>query len=107
MTGLGGALAVFLVLAVTGIVGSDRNPVILILLEFLALVGAGYVAGRFAPSNAAAHGGIAGLTLFFVAAAISIALSPNSTGLELLVFGLVAAVLGSAGGAIAERGRHE
>jgi hypothetical protein len=107
MTGLGAALVVFLILAFIGVAGSDRNPVVLILLELLALVGAGYVAGRFAPSNAAVHGGMAGLMLFFVAAAISIALSPNSTGLELLVFGLVAAVLGSAGGAIAERRRHE
>jgi hypothetical protein len=107
MTGLGAALVVFLVLAFIGVAGSDRNPVILILLELLALVGAGYVAGRFAPSNAAAHGGMAGLALFFVAAAISIALAPNSTGFELLVFGLVAAVLGSAGGAIAERRRDD
>lgn len=79
---------------------------ILVILEFAALVVAGYIAGRFAPSGAAAHGGLAGLAVFFVAAAISVASSPGTNVLELLVLALVAAVLGSAGGAIAERRRR-
>lgn len=103
MTGLGGALAVFVVLFATGIVASGRNPAILIVLEFLALMGAGYVAGRFAPSSPVAHGGLAGIALFLVAGAVSIALSPTTAAPELLVLGVIAAVLGSAGGAIAMR----
>jgi hypothetical protein len=102
MTGLGSARIVFFVLWGTGIVGSGRNLIILVVLEFAALVLAGYIAGRFAPAGGAAHGGVAGLALFLVAGVISIAASPNSNVLELLVLALVAAVLGSAGGAYAD-----
>jgi hypothetical protein len=80
--------------------------VILIVLEFAALVIAGYIAGRFAPSGAAVHGGLAGMAVFFIAAVISVASAPGTNLVELLVLGLVAAVLGSAGGALAERRRR-
>lgn len=107
MAGLGGGLIVFLVLRVVGVIGSDGNPIVLIFLQFLSLVIAGYVAGRFTSPNPLLNGGMAGLVLFLIVAAISIAASARLNPFELAFLGLVAAVLGSTGGALAEWRRTE
>ena len=102
MAGLGAGLIVFLVLGIVGIIGPDGNAVVLIFLQFLSLVVAGYVAGRFTSPNPLLNGGMAGLALFLVIAAISIAASARLNPFELAFLGFVAAVLGSTGGALAE-----
>jgi len=108
MAGLGGGLIVFLLLAFVGVVGADGNAVVLIFLQFLSLVVAGYVAGRFTSPNPLLNGGMAGLLLFLIIAAISLAAGARLNPLELGLLGIVAAVLGSTGGALAaSRGRDE
>jgi hypothetical protein len=102
MAGLGGGLIVFLLLALLGVIGPDVNSIALIFLQFLSLVVAGYVAGRFTSPNPILNGGMAGLALFLVIAAISIAASARLNPFELTFLGLVAAVLGSSGGALAD-----
>ena len=53
------------------------------------------------------NGGLAGLTLFLVVAAISVAAAAGPNVVELALLGIVAAVLGSSGGALAEWRRRE
>lgn len=67
---------------------------------------AGYIAGRFAHSGAAAlNGGIAGLLIFLFVGVISLLAASGPNPIELIMLGVVAAVLGSAGGALADRRR--
>ncbi len=102
MTGLAGALLLFLVMGLFGIVDSRDDAVALIFLQFLGLVVSGYVAGRFARRDHAMHGGYAGLALFAVATAITLASDPGSGSLLVIAFtGLLAVVLGTAGGVLA------
>ena len=69
---------------------------------------AGYIAGRFAATGAAAvNGGIAGLLIFLFVGAISLLAASDVRPLELVMLGVVAAVLGSAGGVLADRRRTE
>jgi hypothetical protein len=103
MAGLGAGLAAFLVLGIVGILGPDTGAVPLIFIEFLSLVLAGYVGGRFAPVAPLAHGGLSGLLLFLAIGAIAIAAARSPSLFELGFFGIVAAVLGTSGAAIAGR----
>ena len=107
MAGLGGGLIVFLLLAVVGLAGPDGNAIVLIFLQFLSLDVAGYVAGRFTSPNPVLNGGMAGLLLFLVIAVISLAAAARLSPFELGFLGIVAAVLGSTGGALAEWRRRE
>jgi len=102
MAGLGIGLALFLLLAIVGLAAA----VVLIFLQFATLVFAGYVAGRFSPGTAALNGGLAALTAFLVVGALAVASAASPSPLELVIFGLIAAVLGSAGGVLAEWRRH-
>lgn len=103
MAGLGGTLAVFLILAAVGVVAPGRGLPLLVVLQLLGLVAAGWVAGRFAPpGGAAVHGGLAGLLLFVVAGAVSVAAGSGPDPVQLVLLGVVAAVLGSAGGVLAD-----
>ena len=102
MTGLGIALTLFLVMGITGIVNSPSDVVALISLQFLGLLSAGYVAGRLSGRDRVLHGGYAGIALFAVATVIALATEPGSANLLVIAFtGFLAAVLGSAGGALA------
>ena len=102
MTGLAGALLAFLMLGIIGFVDSPADLVPLLFLQFLALVVAGYVTGSLANEEPVRNGGYAGVLLFAVSSAITLAADPDSGNLLVIAFtGLVAAVLGSAGGAIA------
>ena len=79
-----------------------------ILIHLSATVFAGYIAGRFAPEGTAAvNGGIAGLLIFLFVGAISLLAASGPNPIELVMLGLVAAVLGSAGGVLADRRRTE
>jgi len=79
-----------------------------ILIHLSATVGAGYVAGRFAGAGTAAvNGGLAGLLIFLFVGVVSLLASAGPNPVELVMLGVVAAVLGSAGGVLADRRRVE
>ncbi|RPI23019.1 MAG: hypothetical protein EHM57_04560 [Actinobacteria bacterium] len=102
MAGLGAGLALFIVFGIVGL----TQTVVLVSLQFLTLVVAGYVAGRFAHGPATIDGSLAGLLAFLVIGAVAIAGSSNGPSpLEIAVLGVVAAVLGAAGGVLADRRR--
>lgn len=95
-------MIVFLGLGITGVVKSADDAVPLLFLEFLGIVAAGYVAARLAARDHVLHGGLAGLALFVIATGIALAADPASINILVIAFtGLVASVLGSAGGALA------
>ncbi len=99
MAGLVVALLAFILLGISGLVSPDRGEILLLFIQFLSLVIAGYVAGRLT-DNAEIHGGIAALISAFVSGLISI----TSTQVPLagiITLTLVAVVLGSAGGVLA------
>ena len=99
MAGLVVALLSFIFLGISGLVSPDRGEIFLLFLEFLALVIAGYVAGRLSEPPEL-HGGLAGLA----AALVTGLLSLTSAGVPftaLLTLTVVAAALGSAGGVLA------
>ena len=63
----------------------------------------GYVGGRLGPTAAGLHGSLAGLGLYTVFASLSL-ISGSPAGIPTLVlFGIVAAALGSGGGALGGR----
>jgi len=107
MAGLGLGLVAFLFLVVVGVVDSDGSgEIVLVVVQFASLGIAGYVAGRLSTRSSTFDGGIAGMLVFVVVTVISVA-GGSSLGVAPLVFlGLVAAVLGSAGGVLAEAGRR-
>ncbi len=78
-------------------------PLPAILIHLSATVFAGFVAGRLAHAGPAMDGGMAGLLIFFFAGVVSILGGAAVTMLELVMLGVVAAVLGSAGGVLADR----
>jgi len=99
MAGTVVALLSFIFLGVAGLVSPDRGEVFLLFLEFLALVVAGYVAGRLSDTQVV-HGSLAGLLTALVTGLISL----SSTQVPLagiITLTMVAAVLGSAGGVLA------
>lgn len=91
---------------VNGVLGiAFDSPALSIIIHLVATVGAGYLAGRFAHTGAAVNGGMAGLLIFFFVGVVSILSGTAPNPFELVMLGLVAAVLGSAGGALADRRR--
>jgi hypothetical protein len=74
---------------------------LLILVGFAGQMIGGYVAGRFAGTEQAAHGGLAALLSYLVTAAIAIATGQEPPITTLVFSGVVALVLGSAGGVLA------
>ena len=102
--------AVAFALPVSLLAGTDGFTALalLILAGFLGQLVAGYVGGRYAGPAAhateglpAAHGGLAALLAYLVTAAISIAAGQEPPITTLLFSGVVALVLGSAGGVLA------
>ncbi len=99
MAGLVVGLIAFILLGVSGLVAPDRGEILLLFVQFLSLVIAGYVAGRLSDAPEI-HGGLAALLSAFVSGLISV----TSTTVPLagiITLTLVAAVLGSAGGVLA------
>ena len=99
MAGTVFALLAFIFLGIAGLVSPDRGEIFLLFLEFLALVVAGYVAGRLSDS-AEIHGGLAGLLTALITGLISLS-SSEVPILGLVTLAIVATVLGSAGGVLA------
>jgi hypothetical protein len=106
MAGLGFALLAFIVLGIAGAIGDDGANVALVFVQFPALFVAGYVAGRLSPATPALDGGLAGLLVFFVSVGVSVAGGATLGIGSALFLGIVAAVLGSAGGALAQHRRR-
>ncbi len=107
---IGAAVGIAVSLVVNLAVGIvlAQPPVLSILIHLAATVFAGYVAGRFAPDGTAAvNGGIAGLLIFLFVGVIALLAATGPNPIELAMLGLVAAVLGSAGGVIADRRRTD
>ena len=99
MAGLVVALLAYILLGVSGIVSPGRGEILLLFVQFLALVVAGYVAGRLSVTPEI-HGGLAALLSAFVSGLISIT-STQVPLVGIITLTLVAAVLGSAGGVLA------
>jgi hypothetical protein len=99
MAGTVVALLSFIFLGIAGLVSPERGEVFLLFLEFLALVIAGYVAGRLSDAPEL-HGGLAGLLTALLTGLISIISAPVPV-LGLVTLTIVAAALGSAGGVLA------
>lgn len=99
MAGLVVALLSFIFLGISGIVTANRGEVFLLFLQFLALVVAGYVAGRLS-DQPEVHGGLAGLLAAFVSGLVSLTRTDVPV-VGIVVLTVVAAVLGSAGGVLA------
>lgn len=96
VAGLVVTLLAFILLGVTGLVTVDRGQIWLLFMQFLALVVAGYVAGRLT-AGPVAHGAMAGILTAVVSGIVSSRLS--TIGVTALT--LVAAVLGASGGVLA------
>lgn len=111
MGGLGLALVAFLVLGVTGVANDTAGAAALIFLQYSAQIGAGYLGGRLSGKARVIHGGMAGLLMAAIGAAIGLGFSGADSNLALVVLALaVALVTGSAGGALAqylEEGRDD
>lgn len=99
MAGTVVALLSFIFLGIAGFVSPERGEIFLLFLEFLALVVAGYVAGRLSDS-AELHGGLAGLLTALLTGLISL-VSAQVPLVGLITLTIVAAALGSAGGVLA------
>jgi len=95
--------AVVLAIPVLIVAGSDGfgAQASLILVGFVGQMVAGYFGGRFAGTDHAIHGGLAALLSYLVTAAIAIATGQEPPIATLAFSGLVALVLGSAGGVLA------
>ncbi len=104
MAGLAGGLVGFVVIGF--LVSADNDLLALIFLSYLAQLGSGYVAGRLAPDEAVMHGAGAAILLYLVTTTISLAIVPSRPGVVSLAFnGTVAAILGTAGGSLADSRR--
>ncbi len=106
MTGLGLALAAFLVLAAAGVADSRAGETLLIFVQFLGLFAAGYVAGRFSRHTPVLDSGLSGLLAAFISLTISVAGGASLGFGTILLLSAVAAILGSAGGVLALRRRR-
>lgn len=108
MAGLGAAAALSVVLFALGLrLGeSPGADTAFAMVQFLGLMAAGYVSGRFAPGTPAhqvAHGALAGLVLFAASAAIALATGRDIGFAAVVGGGVVALVLGSVGAVVAVR----
>jgi hypothetical protein len=108
MAGLGGGLLAFMVLGILGVVGSGRSVVPLIFVQYLALLAAGYVGGRFDHAAPLRTGARSALLLLFVTASIGMSINTSRPSIaELGFFAVVALILGYAGGGLAEWLHHQ
>jgi len=82
--------------------GADASTGLLAAIQLLAFVIAGLVAGRLSLVGAASAGGFAALLLYFGLAVVSIATGNDRHPVAFLLFGFLALVFGTAGGAIAD-----
>jgi len=105
--GLGLTAIIAVILFAFGVRPSgDAGGAAFVFVQFTGQVAAGWVAGRFATPTEAFHGSMAGLTLYAVTAALTLA-AGGTPGIGALAFSaVVAAVLGAAGGVLAGERRR-
>lgn len=103
--GLGIVAALAIVLFTLGIRPGDSNAedAAFILVQFFGQLSAGFVGGRFGGAAEAYHGSLAALAMFGATALISSAGGSSPGPVLLLTSGVVALVLGSAGGVLGAR----
>jgi len=99
MAGLVVALLAFIFLGISGAVAPGRGEILLLFIQFLSLVVAGYVAGRLSDASEI-HGGLAALLSAFLSGLISITSSTVPLA-GIITLTVVAVVLGSGGGVLA------
>jgi hypothetical protein len=103
MGGLGIALVAFLALGVTGLTDFRTGVAVLIFLQYSSQLVAGYLAGRLAVRARVFHGGLAGMIVAAVGAAIGLSAAGTDSDLGLIVLALIiATITGTAGGVLAE-----
>lgn len=106
LTGLATSLAAFLILGISGVINSAQSGA-LFLVVYTSQLLAGFVTGRFTAQAPAFHGGLAALLLFVVTSSFALAAGADPTFATVVTSVIVAAVIGSAGGALAEWRRIE
>jgi hypothetical protein len=96
--------AVIFAIPVLLVAGTDGlgSQALLILAGFLGQIVAGFVGGILAGRDWALHGGMAALLTYLVTAGIAVATGQEPSIATLLLSGVVALVLGSAGGVLAQ-----
>ncbi len=100
--GLGLTAIITLGLFVAGLRPStDAEGAAFIFTQFLGQLVAGGVAGRLAPPRETYHGAQAGLTLFAVTTALTLAAGGSPSVATMFFSAIVALVIGSAGGVLA------
>jgi hypothetical protein len=103
--GAGAGLVVGVVLEL--IAGGTGAPTgVQVLIQLFAFLFAGFVAGRFSLVGVIPAGGFAALLLYFGLAIISIVAGNELHPVAILVFGILALALGSAGAALASAFRR-
>ncbi len=102
-------LVVFLAAAALGASADDLAPLFALAVAlFAGQLAAGYTSGRFtAATNPAFHGSLAGLVLYGIISALSLAAGSQPALYTLVMFAAVAMVLGMAGGVLGARPRDE
>jgi len=106
MAALGIGLVAFIVLGVVGVLDSTAGRVLLVLVQYIDLFAAGFLAARFSGTNEALNGGVAGLSVFSLAALISM-IGGADLGVVLIAFlAVVAVIIGTAGGVLAAAWRR-
>ena len=105
VAGLGITAALAIVLFAAGVRPGDSTAAQMgfIIVLFAGETIAGFVGGRFGRPTEAFHGSLSALALFAVFAATSLAAGGEVSPGVVLMSGLVAMVLGTAGGALAMR----
>ena len=97
------ALAAFMLLVALGVTSTVMGRAGLIFVQYASQLFGGYVAGRLAPSARVLHGGLAGMAMAALGIAIGTGFAGSDINVGLIVLALtIAAVSGSAGGALAE-----
>ena len=99
MAGLVVALLAFIFLGVSGLVSPGSGDVVLLFIQFLSLVIAGYVGGRLSDTPEI-HGSLAALLAALITGLISIT-NRGVSIVGIVSLTVIAAVLGSAGGVLA------
>jgi hypothetical protein len=99
--GAGGGFVLGLGLAAL-VGGPNAGTLPLAVVQLLAFLAAGFIAGRLSLVGFAAAGGFAGLLLYFGVAVVAITSGAALSGVALVFFGIISLALGSAGGMLAE-----
>ena len=101
-TGLGASLVAFVILGIVGAIDASSDSIPLLLVIYSAQLLSGYIAGRYAGENRGLHGGLAALALFAISAALAVAAGTEPSVLTIVFSLTVAAIIGTAGGALAD-----